>query len=372
VSIKSADWSIDCGQINIARQSVIAGVTMAQPPRRYLRISLRTLFAVMTICAIWLGYLSKAARDQRLAVRRIHGLGGSVTYDFQFADARRLKNPQPRGWPWLRHLIGPEYFQDVVEVGLDKTQVKDDDLRLVGKLTRLTTLTLNATGVSDAGLKHLGRLKRLRDLGLMETQITGAGLRVVSHFGSLHTLNLQNSHGVDDDVFEHLKSLNHLVMLSLGGTSVTSAGVSQLTTLQNLKSFDLSNTSVDDAVAEALIDVPHLEELWLTGTQISGEGLLKIRTDLPSCNIDCDEMDLSEDTLFIGNKWAQLAARLSALNEEGRLRLVDLSDTQMTDENLRSLYSLDRVEVIDLRNTNVSTAGVKRLENALPGCKCLQ
>jgi hypothetical protein len=350
---------------------------MARPLRRYVRISLRTLFVLTTVCALGLGYLSKCARDQRAAVQRIHELGGSVSYDFQYADGeangKLLKNPQPPGWSWLRRLIGPEYFQDVVRASLDKKQVNDDDLRLIGKLTRLNTLGLNHTGVSDAGLKHLDELKRLCSLGLAETQITGAGLRVVSHFDNLDTLILQDASRIDDDCIQHVKSLTHLETLNLGGTSVSSTGVSQLAALNNLRWLYLSDTSVDDAAVEALISMRHLAELGLRGSQITGEGLLTVRAGLSSCEVQCDMIDLRRSNAFKAEnakKWDQLAARMRALNNEDRIKLIDLSDTQIVDEYLPSLYGLDNVEAIDFRNTQVTKAGVKRLERALPGCKC--
>jgi hypothetical protein len=59
---------------------------------------------------------------------------------------------------------------------------------------------------------------------------------------------------------------------------------------------------------------------------------------------------------------------LQPLNDEGRLKLLDLSGTNLTDPYIPSLYSLDTVQMIDLTNTKVTDSAVERLEEALPNC----
>src|SRR5438552_1945508 len=79
--------------------------------RRLFQISLRTLLGLITVAAIWLGYITHRAREQKVAVARIKELGGRVVYDYQAANT--AANATPPGWPWLRRLVGDEYFQDV-------------------------------------------------------------------------------------------------------------------------------------------------------------------------------------------------------------------------------------------------------------------
>jgi hypothetical protein len=121
--------------------------------RRLLRFSLRTLFLLMTLIAVWLGLLTKRAREQQLAVDRIAELGGFVGYDFEYGrDGARIKDATPAGWTWLRKIVGDHYFQRVVRVHLYERAVTDADLKLIGKLRHTTSLDLNDTDISDDGM----------------------------------------------------------------------------------------------------------------------------------------------------------------------------------------------------------------------------
>src|SRR5262245_10359599 len=95
--------------------------------KKWFRFSLRTMLVLITALCIWLGFQVNAARRQREAVAAILKVGGSVKYDFQMVlnptipsplnvSYKSLKDASPPGPAWLRHLIGDEYFQDVVEV----------------------------------------------------------------------------------------------------------------------------------------------------------------------------------------------------------------------------------------------------------------
>ena len=136
--------------------------------RRWFQFSLRTIFIVMTLLALWLGYITHRARQQKQAVEAIEKLGGEVSYDYE-----------PAGPAWLRRLIGIDYFASV------------------------TTVELLGREVTDAGLEHLKRLTSLRRLFLSGTQISGAGL-------------------------EYLKGLTRLVLLEVDDTEVSDIGVSEL------------------------------------------------------------------------------------------------------------------------------------------------
>ena len=203
----------------------------AKPRRRYLQISLRAMLILVAVCAVWFGVLAKRAHDQRAAVRRVIELGGRVVYDFQYDDSGEFreyrKDAKPPGWPWLRKLVGDEFFQEVVRVSLDGKNVTDDDLELIGKLRHLDHLSLNETSVSDSGLAHVRDLVHLQYLGLNETRVTSSGLEHVSNMKELDILVLGDS-PVGDEGLEHLSGLHSLAILNLSRTRVTSAGIAHL------------------------------------------------------------------------------------------------------------------------------------------------
>jgi hypothetical protein len=359
---------------------------MARTIRRCFRVSLRTLFVLLTICAVWLGILSKNARDQKAAVRRILELGGAVTYDFQQVGlSNGVRTVEPPGWRWLRRLIGDEYFQEVVAVNLSGKKLSDDNLIAIRGLTKLVELGLANTPISDVGTRHLNRLGRLRYVDLSETRITSEGLRFLSGCHDLATLRLVNARGVDDDGLQHLRGLPRLQSLDLTGTSVSLAGLSELRHLEYLN-LSAGNAIWDDACVEPLIKMGTptsgrpviLVGLDVRGSRVSGKGLLSLRDNLPSCRVDCDMAQYSRhinrdralhpwivcDQAF--QQWIFFVSGVERLHADGRIRLIDLSHTIVVDEQLLALYHLKNIEAIDLRGTRVTEAARIELQRALP------
>jgi hypothetical protein len=175
--------------------------------------SVLVLVAAVAIPCSWLAVEMKQAREQREAVGEIERLEGWVGYDYEFdASDDLVIGAEPRGPAWLRHLLGKDFFANVVNVDLNFTQVTDDGLKRVEELSQLQVLQLMVTEVTDTGLEHLKGLTQLRVLYLDGNYITDAGL-------------------------EHLKGLAQLDTLGLGsakrnfvyvGTNVTDAGVQKL------------------------------------------------------------------------------------------------------------------------------------------------
>jgi len=70
-------------------------------------------------------------------------------------------------------------------------------------------------------------------------------------------------------------------------------------------------------------------------------------------------------------RWNTLCTRFNALDKHN-FKLLILSGTSLTDGHLAGLEDLQHFEVIDLRNTKVTEAGVEKLQRALPKCKIVR
>ena len=60
---------------------------------------------------------------------------------------------------------------------------------------------------------------------------------------------------------------------------------------------------------------------------------------------------------------------MQQLNNEDRLKLLNFSGTQISDQHLSSLHGLNNLKMLDLRDTRVTDEGVKSLSAAIPTCK---
>jgi hypothetical protein len=257
---------------------------MPRPIGRYFRVSLRSLLLLTTILAIWLAYVSNRARQQRVVVERLNELGARIEYDFQQNAQRAGKiGTGPPGWPWLRKLIGDEYFQDVVSVHVIATS--EEDLQAISKLTRLEKLVLDRSNITDASLLHLRNLKRIDFLSLRVPDLTSEGLGHLENMRKLRELILEGCHSVDDAGLVHLGKLTQLRFLNLQGTSVRGPGLVHLANLPYLTHLPIGWTPLDDRAIPLLAKFQALKELHLGVSKISEEKIYELHDALPECTI---------------------------------------------------------------------------------------
>jgi hypothetical protein len=218
---------------------------------RFVRFSLRGLIVLVLVAGAGLGWFVRSARIQRQAVAVIEQAGGSVAYEWDFQNGKRIPNGEP-GWPkWLVDLLEVDYFGNVVAVDLIGSG-SDELLVEVSKLTRLEDLQLKGSEVTDAGLAFLSGLTGLKRLLLRETKVTDAGLI-------------------------HLTGLSELEQLTLGSTECSDAGLRHLRRLSRLKRLGLANTRVTEAAIANLKELTSLEVLRLGGSPITDVELAQLK-----------------------------------------------------------------------------------------------
>ncbi|MCE9544498.1 MAG: hypothetical protein K8T25_03095 [Planctomycetia bacterium] len=198
------------------------------PRRRRFQFSLRALLIVTAIIAIWLGWWSYKARQQRVAVAKLRKIGADVWYDVECHNMIIRPPHQPA------HLVESmvvDYFDNVWQVVfyLSKSEgqeITNSDIEVLGDLGSLRSLDLHHTDFTDAGLEHLKRLRHLEHL-VVNNNITDAGVQHLKGLTALEQLDLRWTQ-VTDAGLEHLKNMTALYWLDLRDTKVTDAGVARL------------------------------------------------------------------------------------------------------------------------------------------------
>ena len=252
------------------------------------QFSIRSLLLLTVTVAVpcsWLAVERKAANKQREAVEEIRRCGGQVQYDYQYDVFPRFHpSAEPPEPPWLRNLLGDDFFSHVRFAILPGTQVTDAWLEHLKDLPQLLALDLDGTQVTDAGLQHLKDLPRLWGLGLSGTQVTDAGLERLKGLAQLQALELHRTQ-VTDAGLEHLNGLTQLEDLRLDDTQVTDAGLEHLKRLTRLKLLYLIGTQVTDAGLEHLKGLTQLQSLFLDKIRVTNAGVNKLKQALPECEI---------------------------------------------------------------------------------------
>lgn len=280
--------------------------------RRLFQFSIRTLLIVMTLTAIGLAFWTgvyQRVRDQKTANARVLDLGGKT----KFRQTRRV-------WPWVQKLVGDDFFQEIIAIDLDKTLVTDADLELLGKLRGMRSLSLKGFSLSDP---------------------------------------------------ERTLAYNPNLLPS----QISSAGIRRLGNLERLKLLNMSWTKIDDGVVPTLCQMRSLQEVDLSYTAVSGAGLLRLREELPACKLRGSFLDFSSgiDPDPDSMRWKEITRAMWSLGRCGQMKLLILAGTPLTDSHLAELdHRLGNVEVIDLRRTKVTRAGVEELQRVLPMCRIVR
>ena len=246
-----------------------------------------------------------------------------------------------------RSQIGDRGLESIAEVqsletlALSSTQVTDAGLRHLSVLKNLKTLDLGETQVSDSGLKWLRGLSSLQRLSLSGTRITDAGLEELlrSHSG-LRALRLGSCRGVTERGLGRLRDFPHLKEISLGATkkksaSLTSRGIESLGQCHSLEVIDLRGTrSLDTAALAAIVELPELRSLDLSSSTISNAGIGALAR--------CRKLE---------------ALRLSFCS-------------QVTDAALGNFPRMKRLRMLDMQGCpGLSLEGVRKLQASMPLCR---
>jgi hypothetical protein len=131
-------------------------------------------------------------------------------------------------------------------VYMRRTEVSDDDLKHVARLSELRHVDLEGTDISDKGVFNLEPLKKLAFLGVDKTTITGEAIKSIGKHVTLLSLVIGHN-DLDDECYKHLNSLKKLRMLQIDNTHISDKGVAYAAKLPALQVVKLSgNNRVTD------------------------------------------------------------------------------------------------------------------------------
>lgn len=121
---------------------------------------------------------------------------------------------------------------------------------------------IGGTRVTDAGLAKLTALKQLRRLDISGAPITPSGIKRLESLQNLERLSIWNCELLDDTIAPTLAGLPNLRTVDLSYTSVGDATIQQLTRLTKLKEVYLTDTRVTAASADSLRSKPGVRVFW--------------------------------------------------------------------------------------------------------------
>ena len=266
--------------------------------RCLFQLSLRSFLILVTLASLWTAHMLRQSRQQQEAVAKVRELHGSIylhwSRDYQVDAAGNIVgSPVAPGHPWLRRMLGDEYFDRVAWVDLSNRTVTDADLAELPKLRDLEGLNLDDTEVTTDGLVTISQMHWLRELAIGHQEMrmvvarnpvsvqprtsrgpvkgNGRGvseLRRLRHLESLQLIEVP----LPPDRLAFLAQMPKLECLNLWGCAVGDEDLRFVAQLSGLKRLNLSGTEVTDAGLVHVAKLAGLEELYLNGTAMSGGG----------------------------------------------------------------------------------------------------
>jgi hypothetical protein len=292
-----------------------------RPKRRWLQFSLRTLFIVVTVLAVWLGLRVDRANRQQHAVEAIEDQGGEFYYDYQQTPAAKSvwgtplvqesysSQADPPGTKWLRQLVGERFFVTPVklvifrqpavclahlrdlphleEVWLGDTELSDYDVANLAHLKKLRSLSIVGPRSSQGGPQDFSFLSHLNELEWLQIAycpFSDEDMAHLKHAGKLRTLHLPD-HQISDDGLASLESLSNLEDLGLGGNPITDDGLIHIASLNKLIWLSLNGTHVTDEGLKCLQRLPSLRLVNLQKTRATAAGVERLQQALPRCKV---------------------------------------------------------------------------------------
>ncbi len=292
----------------------------------------------------------------------------------QFAKLLLLPWPalaaQPPAPAWISRLGGsvqPGKSAGTVAVKLSGTWVNDSELLDLAAMPGLERLDLSHTRISDEGLLLLRPARQIRELNLLYAeQITDQGMNAIKEWRELRSLNVRGTR-IGDGTMTVASGLPRIESLDVTGTAITENGLDSLIPLVKLKRLEMGRNRLREDSLVILKLVTDLEWLDLSGPRAANRNqrreansmspalveaigeLSKLRVlKLGHLNIDSDGLKA-------------LAAKLGQVERLGLERCPRIDDA-----SLKVLESWRSLKQVDLQETAVTEAAVRRLQEARP------
>jgi hypothetical protein len=298
--------------------------------RRFVRFSLFSLLAAITLASAGMGWARHRAERQRHAVEWILSQGGEIRYEHYRklktdvcyeAGSEQDKAQRAALRPdnsWVANLLGEHYVHRIERVLFQQSKLDGDlwELKHAYGAKQFLFVDCNLTanvlaaigecksveqmnvveGTCDAtGLVHLAQLPRLKELFLQSVTLDKGALRHLANCKQLETLDLTYCTFPPEELPE-LRTLPRLTRCGLGftpvsdehlsavadwpklehlelGDKVTDVGLVELLKVQNLQSLCFMEANITDAGMTHLIALPKLKSLHLGKCLLSDEML---------------------------------------------------------------------------------------------------
>ena len=167
-------------------------------------------------------------------------------------------------------------LRQIQGINIFASSISEDSASAISNRSDIDTVRLNRVpGVSRDFLNGLRKLQGLKRLDLIACDIDDSDCSLISHLGSLKSLDLRFNKKVTDDGVAVLPSkLRNLWKLCLSGCNITDDAISIINKFPKLVELHLDETSISGSALNKL-NLPRLQLVNIKGVQINTTHLRK-------------------------------------------------------------------------------------------------
>lgn len=127
-------------------------------------------------------------------------------------------------------------------ISMKRMEITDDDLKYVARLTGLEHVELEGTDITSKGIFNIEPLKKLRFLGADKTLIKGDAMKSIGKHTTL--VNLVIGHNsLDDECYKDLAGLKNVTNLQVDNTHLSNKGLDYIIKMPSLEVIKLSGNN---------------------------------------------------------------------------------------------------------------------------------
>ena len=180
-----------------------------------------------------------------------------------------------------RDLASISHFTALRQLELDNTEIDDNALQYLHRLSNLKNLNLSKTLITGRNFDQLSVLTQLETLDLGRLRLRSGSLAAIAKLKSIKTLLLDECNLSDKDLGS-ISVMNNIVFLSLKeNKQISGPGLRQLERLQNLRVLFLQGDRLD-AEGLAALSHCHLNKLVLRSGDLSNGQLVLAKKMMPA------------------------------------------------------------------------------------------
>lgn len=286
----------------------------------------------------------KNLRQLDLSNTRVTDAGMKTIAQFPALRALRLRGTEVTG-SGLADLASLESLEALT------IELKAEGIGGLAELVGLTTLNISGSDLGNDDMDVVGQLTKVRVLGLADLPIDDEGL------AKLHELDLQSLAIAGTQVRGYsLSGFTNLESLDASWTPIDDQGLDSLVT-EKLTLLNLYDSAITDNAIPAIIRQSQLVELGLGRTAITNAGIEKIveMPELQALNFD--------GCLGIDNSTVKLLSKMPGLTS------LVLSNTAVTNSAIEDLRKFKSLRYLDLSGIQIGRVEFLELMESLPDCQ---